>query len=209
MRGTSDSPSALTRALQEAHRGDREAFCQLCAGATLSRLLIVIGQALPARLHAKIDAEDVLQEVLDQAWRNLPSLNQVSLPGFYRWVCAIARHRVCDAVRSLDNQKRAARREEAFDRAADESVFRYDRTASDSIVRREHVARVIEALDELEPVQREVIVRRILEGFSRQEVAQMLTQTPDWVSVNLHRALARLREILRRRGMATAILQTS
>ena len=127
--------------------------------------------------------------------------------GFRRWMCAIARHRVCDVVRYYNNQKRAAKREEACPRLPDDSAFCYNRSASDSVARREHVAKVVEALDDLNPSEREVIIRLILEGCPRPEVAEMMGRTPDGVSVMLHRALAKLGRILRQRGLATTILR--
>ena len=148
-----DCSSECTHWLREARSGNREAFCKLCTETTVNRLLVVICSDLPSRLRAKIDPENILQEVLDRAWRDLKTLKEVSAPGFRRWVCAIARHRVCDVVRYYNNRKRAARREEAFPRLPDDSAFRYDHTASDSVVRREHIAKVLQADDRLEEAE--------------------------------------------------------
>ena len=181
-----DCSSGCTHWLREARSGSREAFCQLCTETTVNRLLVVICSDLPSRLRAKIDPEDVLQEVLDRAWRDLQTLRELSAPGFRHWVCAIARHRVRDVVRYYNNRKRAAKREEAFSRLPDDSAFRYDRTASDSVARREHVAKVVEALDDLNPSERKVIIHLIFGGCPRPKVAEMMGRTPDGVSVMLH-----------------------
>ena len=57
-------------------------------------------------------------------------------------------------------------------------------------------ARLVAALRQLTPEQREVVVLRIALGYSAEEVARQLGTTAGAVRVTQHRALAKLRALL-------------
>lgn len=204
-----EHPDSLTLAtwVQQARRGDRVAFDRLCTPQAVQRWLVIIGLLMPSRLRAKVDPEDILQEALARAWYDLRNLREVDGPGFYRWVSGIARHVSADVVRSFSQQKRDQQREEGFMRGGDSGVFGYSHTPSRSVVRREETARVVSLLDELKESYRQVIVYRILEGLTTQEAAARMETTPENVSVLLHRALVKVRELMDTHGLQSTIFQ--
>ena len=168
---------------------------------------MIITCLLPPRLRPKVGSEDILQEVLDQAWEGLGTLRDVSIQGFHRWVAAIARRRVLDEIRRYSTKKRDVGREERCHDSPDSSVYRYDRAASKSAIRREQAAIVADALDLLEPFEREVIVLLFLEGCSPAQVAEMMNKTSGAVYLKRHRGLAKLRDLLKARGISSTIFR--
>ncbi len=63
-------------------------------------------------------------------------------------------------------------------------------------IKREVRSTVLECIDELEPIDREIIMLRGIEQHSPQTVAELLGLTTDAVGMRYHRALKRLRERL-------------
>ncbi len=86
-----DGEERLTCWLNEARRGNKEAFGRLCGTDSWQRWLIGIACSLPPNLRSKVDPEDVLTETLEQAWRDIGGLKDVSTQGFHRWIAGISR----------------------------------------------------------------------------------------------------------------------
>ena len=59
------------------------------------------------------------------------------------------------------------------------------------------------AVDELPELYKEVLLLRYVEGLSPKEMAEILNETENVVSVRIHRGLKKLREILEAKGMQT------
>src|SRR5262249_47834353 len=72
---------------------------------------------------------------------------------------------------------------------------------SDSAMRREHAVLLADALEELPPSYREVIILSHMEGLSFPEVARRMHKTLDSVKNLWARALAKLRQILGESGI--------
>ncbi len=199
--------SRFTHLLEEARLGSREAFSKLCTKAAQDRWLKLIIYLLPRRLRSKVDPEDVLQDVRQKAWEGISSVRGEGMPGFHTWVAGIARHQVETEIRRYSAKKRDVGIEEDRHMSSDSGVIRDSHTAIKSSMRREHATKIAEVLELLEPSKREVIVRCILEGYSREEVAEMMNKKPDHVSVLRHRALAELRDLLKARGISSTIFR--
>lgn len=197
----------LTRWLNEARRGNKEAFRRLCAPDSWQRWLTAIAVSLPPHLRSRVDPEDVLLETLEQAWRHIGDLKDVSTQGFHRWISSIARHRVADIIRHHQRPRRDVRREDGSPSPSWAGAFRHDHTPSKSVARREQLAKLAALLDELSESYRAVIVYRLLEGYTTREAAETMGKTPDNVRATLHRALTRLRELLERHGIESTIFR--
>lgn len=202
-----DGGEQLTRWLNEARRGNKEAFRHLYASDSWQRWLIAIACSLPNHLRSKVDPEDVLLETLEQAWRDIGDLKDVSTSGFHRWIASISRHRVADVIRHHEQPRRDVRREEALPSSSRVAAVRDDPTPSKSVARREQVAKIAAVLDELSGPYRAVIVCRVLERYTTKEAAEMMGKSPDSVSVTLHRALTKLRELLEEHGIESTIFR--
>ena len=197
----------LTVWIRKAQAGDQAAFGRLCAPQRLQKWLVAITVSLPAHLRSKCDPADILQEALTQVWNSLSHLHEVNTEHFQRWVLKIAHNAVIDTIRHHHRQKREVDREQAL---PDWSVTGSSCRAGlpgESLARREQLQKIVEVLDLLPENYRDIIVFRVLEGYSTQEVAQMTGQSPESVSVALHRALSRLRQVVEDRGIASTIFR--
>lgn len=155
--------------VRRAQMGSAAAFEQLVVarGPELYRYLAI-------RLQNDSDARDALQEALTAAWQALPTLKQ---PGkFWPWLVAIAAHKAADVARS---------RTPVSTRALDVESST-DMDALD----------IREALDQLPPRFREVLVLRYGLRLSEQEVAHVLGIRIGTVKSRTARARAALRELM-------------
>lgn len=197
----------LTSWLNEARRGNGQAFRRLYTPESQRRWRLAAESLLPARLRAKVDPDDIVSEALVQAWRDLQNLRDVSTRRFHRWVSSILRHRVDDIVRHHGRAKRDVCRQVELPGSSVVGALGHDRTPSKSVARREQLARIVAALDELDKPHREVILLRILEGYSTREVAERMGDTIDNVAVKLHRALAKFRDLAETRGLESTLFR--
>jgi RNA polymerase sigma-70 factor, ECF subfamily len=168
------------------------------------RLRKMVGVRLDARLAARIDPSDVVQETLIDAAGLLPRyLPERPLP-FYAWLRQIAVRRL-DRLhrRHLHARKRSVGREQAMPQLSDQSVLQLasqivagGSSPSRQAIRAEQRRRVRTALTQLDERNREVLVLRFLEGLSLGDSADILGISEGAVSMRQLRALERLRELL-------------
>ncbi len=205
--GACDDRQRLTRWLNEARRGNGEAFRHLCSADSWQRWLIAITALLPRQLRPKVDPEDVLMETLEQAWRNIYDLKDVTTQGFHRWIPGIYRHRVASVIRHYKQPKRDVSREEALPGSSWGAACRDDHTPSKSAARREQSAKIAAVLDELCESHRAVVIYRYLERYTGKEVAEMMGKSPDSVRVTLCRALKKVKELCGQHGIESTIFR--
>lgn len=166
--------------LQAARGGDRGAFASLVheAAPALERLALRL-------VHHREDAEDVAQEAVFTAWRQLASFEERGR--FKAWICRILVRRALDLGR---------RRRPATDAAADAVEARHADPATIA-AERETESVLRDAIDQLPPVQRATLLLRADQGLSYEEIAYVLGSTRNAVRMNLiaaRRSLARLLE---------------
>lgn len=169
------------------------------------RLRRMIAVRLDPALAARVDPSDVVQESLMEATRKLPDYcSKPSIP-FYPWLRKIAWERLVHVhTRHLAAQRRSVRREAAKEpQLSDVSVMELaDRLAasqtspSRALARKELQRRVRDALEELQPNDREILVLRYLEGLSIEEIAAILEISAAAAGMRQLRALERLRGLL-------------
>lgn len=208
---TADSPSRAAGAdarVAAACAGDRRAFDALCHPQAQQRWLVLIGMEVPGRLRAKFDAEDVLQVTLERAWRDIATLRDASERGFDRWIIGIARHVTTDHIRRFRQQKRDPTREEGYHLTAADAGEISAATPSRVFARREQADQIIALLEELKPNYRAVIIYRIFENYNTKEVAERMDTSVENVSVLLHRALIRIRDLMEERGIVSGVFDT-
>lgn len=127
------------------------------------------------------EAYDVVQEVFLRAHRAFAGFRHDANPK--TWVMSIARNYVVDLIR-----KRQRDRKHAMDRILLEV---HDRTLSMDVV-----FEVKEALAQLKPTHREVLVLRYVDGLSARETASVLGWNEQKVRNTAKRAMMKLRKIL-------------
>jgi RNA polymerase sigma-70 factor (ECF subfamily) len=172
--------------VEAAKRGDRRALEQLLG----------IHQARVFRFGKKMcrddeDAADVLQETLLAAARTLPDFRGAS--SVSTWLYTIARS-FC--IKKRRSSKFAPAALESLDQQADQgaAVADPDRSPEEAAAGRQLQTALDTAIDSLDPMYREVLVLRDVEGLPAADVAEALGISVDAVKSRLHRARMAVRE---------------
>jgi RNA polymerase sigma-70 factor (ECF subfamily) len=160
---------------------------------------------LDPRLAARLDPSDVVQETLADAARRLPQyLAERPIP-FYAWLRQIAWERLARLhEQHVKAKKRSVAKEERWQlRLPDSSVADLagrlvGRSSSPSghLARREIIRRVRAALDQLPPLERELLVLRYVEQLPFKEVAAIQGASEGTTRTRHFRALRRVHELL-------------
>ena len=190
--------------IQQAQRGDAGAVDELLARHR-EPIRRMIGLRLDRAVAPRVDASDVVQDVLLEASKRLAEyLRDPSMP-FHLWLRCLAQDRVIDAHRrhrkaqrrSVDKEKRLHK--EWADRSSMElagQLIDRELTPATAALRHELEGRFQEVLEELADDDREIILMRHFEQLSNQEVAQSLGLTEAAAGMWHLRALRRLKTLL-------------
>jgi RNA polymerase sigma-70 factor (ECF subfamily) len=137
------------------------------------------------RLNDLQQAEDLTGEVFVRMLKALPGYQERKIP-FEAWLYRIARNLLIDEYRKNRIRQYVSLNELREVAAADESVTeRSDSAWSFEIVR--------QAMEQIEPSQREVIELRFLVGLPAKDTALVLDKTVHAVKALQHRGLQNLR----------------
>jgi RNA polymerase sigma-70 factor (ECF subfamily) len=173
--------------IARAKKGDREAF-----GILVKRYeRRVIGVAL-AVVHNQDDALELAQETFVRAFENLRSFESRS--SFSTWLYRIA------ANLAIDFWRREGRYSVLRGEDAENELRRLPSARGDSFTaatRSELGERLSNALEQLTPEHRAVILLREVEGLSYDEISEVLNCPRGTVMSRLHYARSRLRGILK------------
>jgi RNA polymerase sigma-70 factor, ECF subfamily len=182
--------------LDRIRQGDREAFTPLFQKYR-PRLAVFVHYRLSPQLRTQIEIDDVLQETLLKAYKELGNFSYHGPGSFFRWISRIAEHVIVDEARYRGREKR---------RAAEVVPFRSEsnpagpepadsKSPSRMFAQSEQVRGLMQMLDALPTNYREVILLSKVEGLSTAEVAEKLGKTRDATALLLHRALRHLRQM--------------
>jgi RNA polymerase sigma-70 factor (ECF subfamily) len=166
----------------------------------------MIDLRLDRALGRRVDASDVVQEVLLKASRRLPEYLRNPVLPFHLWLRQIARDHIVDQHR---RHRLAERRSIDRERSLDAAAF-LDRSSLDlaaqlrdpnltpaaAAVRAELERRFHAALGQLDDDDREIILLRHFEQLSNSEVARLLAISEPAAGMRHLRALRRLRTVL-------------
>jgi RNA polymerase sigma-70 factor, ECF subfamily len=173
--------------IEQARKGDTKAF-----GALVERYQRrVVGVAL-AVVHNQEDALELAQETFIRAYENLAKFESRS--SFSTWLYRIA------ANLAIDFRRREVRRPMLRGEEAENELRRLPSSIGDSYraARRSEMAqRIHEALEELTPEHRAVILLREVEGLSYDEISEVIECPRGTVMSRLHYARNHLRQILK------------
>jgi RNA polymerase sigma-70 factor (ECF subfamily) len=201
--------SETNRLLKQVAAGDSERW-NILLTRYRQRLRRMVAFRLDRRLRGRIDASDVLQEAyLDASDRLADYLQNPSMP-FYLWLRFLTRQRMLIFHRRhLGAQARDAGREvslhagtyPATTSAALAAQLLGQRTRpSEAAIRAEMKIRLQEALNSMDPLDREVLTLRHFEHLSNADAAHELGIQDSAASKRYLRALRRLKEILTKIG---------
>ncbi len=195
----------INQLLQRAAQGEQADWGKLLEQHR-ERLRRMVALRMDPRLQGRIDASDVIQETyLEAAERLAEYVRNPAMP-FFLWLRFLAGQKLVTLHRHhLGVQMRDAGREvslyrgrlpEASSAALAAQLLGHDTRPSEAAIRAEMKVRLQEALNGMEPLDREVLSLRHFEQLSLEETAQVLGITESGASRRHMRALKRLRGIL-------------
>lgn len=202
MTETNQSESAL---LQQLAAGDESVLGDLFA-LHRDRLWRMVRFRLDRRLTGRIDADDILQEAYVAAARGI-SRYVHNGQSFYVWLRSVVMQTMVDLHRHhLGAQKRDIRREQtkrpAYPEETSVSMIRHlvgkVSTPSQVAVNAESLRQLEEALEQMDPIDQEVLALRHFEELTNIEVSELLGIEQKAASIRYGRAIARLKNVLAR-----------
>ena len=159
---------------------------------------------LDRSLYGRVDTADVLQDVWLETSRRIEDYTSNPAVPFFVWIRQIAYQTIIDLHRRhLGAQKRNVSQEVSIAKSnCDTSVSIAAQLAgnltspSNVAMRGERLARLREALDSMDEIDREVLALRHFEELSNNEVAEILGIQKTTASNRYVRALKRLKQVL-------------
>lgn len=170
--------------IEQTAKRDREAFSEL-----YDRFATLVFTLAMRMLRARDDAEDLLQEVFVQVWRQAANYSR-ERGSPEAWIINIARSRAIDKLRSR------RRMEEALvltdDPARAESTENVESQVADSEAR----LTMNSALANLPEAQRRVLELAYFDGLTQSEIAARLKEPLGTVKTRMRLGIQRLRDLL-------------
>jgi len=185
--------------VRRAQQGDKEAF-EVLVRKHQGRVFAVAGGIL----HSREDVEDIAQQVFLKAYFSIKRFDQRA--AFSTWLYKITVNECWDLLR-----KRKVRplvyeadlnEEQAHTYQSREESGEYGLDASERLEAREQVEQWLECLDEKD---RAMLVLKEVQGFTVDEIAEIMGLNGNTVKVRLFRARQRVAERIRRKKRAASV----
>jgi len=165
------------------------------------RIFSYIKKHFPRELAGVLEPGDVLQDTYFEACKRLGAFSTHDGTSMFRWLVTIARHRIAYLIRMRRSLKRGGEAEKVD---LGDNVIQllgelamHRRTPSQSMILRELLIALEDAMGKLPEQYRLVITLRYLDELKPQEIAQRLGRTVGAVHQLTHRALEQVRAELR------------
>jgi RNA polymerase sigma-70 factor, ECF subfamily len=179
---SADSTIAV-QLIQQVANQDRDAFSQL-----YDRFSTLVFTLAIRMLKVRSDAEDLLQDVFVQVWRQAQNYSaQRGSPE--AWIINIARSRAIDKIRSIRRSERSFVLTD--DPARAESSENVESSAADAEAR----LTMNSALANLPEAQRRVLELAYFDGLTQTEIAARLAEPLGTIKTRMRSGIQRLRDI--------------
>ena len=199
------TPDSTDRLLDDARAGAAGAVDKLLSEFR-GPLRRIIDLRLDPAIARRVDASDIVQDVLLEANQRLVEyLKKPDMP-FHLWLRHLAQDRIIDTYRRHRvAQRRSVDREQPIARPAwaDESsvslvaqLIDSERTPTSEAIQQELLRKLTASIEQLSEDDRDVVLMRHHEGLSNQDVAKALDLTEAAASMRYLRALRRLKDVL-------------
>ena len=151
-------------------------------------------------LRSKLESMDVVQDTLIHALNGLDGFTYKNEGDFVRWLSKIADNELQGSLRRLHADKRDIRREVRLGTYGSTTGSRavgapgpiHATTPSVILSKKEDLSRLEDAIDQLKPEYREIIVLAKIEGLSYKEIGERVGKSADAVGMLLSRAMVAL-----------------
>jgi RNA polymerase sigma-70 factor (ECF subfamily) len=197
-----DDDHSAARLLARARQGDGAALDRLfqqCRG----YLVTLAGAHVQERLRAKVDASDLVQQTLLEAYRDFPRFQGSTEGEWLAWLRRMLAHNAADFVRRFrGTDKRQAGREVALPGSLASSAGGAavlpagGETPSQALVQRERQLQVTEALARLPEEYRQVVLLRNVQRLPFDEIARQMGRSRPAVQMLWTRAIRKLQTVI-------------
>jgi RNA polymerase sigma-70 factor, ECF subfamily len=199
------TPNEVTHLIDRLRTGDRHALAELFHGYR-ERLRRMVELRMDPRLRTRLDASDVLQEAyVDlagdlEAYRADPKLQPLLWMRLHvgRRLTMLHRRHLGTAMRDAGLEISLYREAlpQASSAALASMLLGRHTSPTQAAQRAERLLRIQEALNTLDPIDREVLALKHFEELSRGETAEVLGISPEAAAKRYFRALKRLKKVL-------------
>ena len=182
--------------------GDRAALNQLYS-VYAERVRWMVRFRMSRELRSKLESMDLVQDTLIHALGGLEDFTYKNEGDFVRWLSKIAENELRGSLKKLHADKRDIRREVRLGTYGPANGGGFvgapgpieATTPSVILSRKEDLAKLEEAVDELKPEYREVIVLAKIDGLSYKEIGERLGKSADAVGMLVSRAMVALTSV--------------
>jgi RNA polymerase sigma-70 factor (ECF subfamily) len=182
--------------------GDKTALNQLYT-VYAERVRWIVRFRMSKEIRSKMESMDLVQDTLLHALGGLDHFTYKNEGDFLRWLSKIAENELRGSLKKLHADKRDIRREVPLDSYVPTTKRRPVRnigpigTTTPSVImsRKEDLSKLEQAIDQLKPEYREVIVLAKIDGLSYKEMGEKLGKSADSVGMLLSRAMLALTNI--------------
>src|SRR5271167_321917 len=185
--------------VQKAQHGDKDAF-EVLVGRHQGRVFAVAGGILRNRE----DVEDIAQQVFLKAYFSLKRFDQRS--AFSTWLYKITVNECWDLLRKkkvrplVFESELSEEQAHAYHSTEQGAEFRPD--VSEQLATRQQLDRWLDCLDERD---RAMLVMKEMQGFTVEEIAEIMEINGNTVKVRLFRARQKIAERIRRKRRAAGV----
>jgi RNA polymerase sigma-70 factor (ECF subfamily) len=190
-----------TQALIDQARNGAPRAVDMLLGAQRESLRRMIALRLNPALAARVDASDVVQDVLLEASQRLQDyLRDPAMP-FHLWLRTIARDHMIDAHRRhCLAQRRSLEREQSIGSAGSNGLmgqlYDHELTPAAAALRQEMQRRLQAVLTTLDEDDRDIILMKHFEQMPNQEIAAFLGLSEPAASMRYLRAIRKVKALL-------------
>ena len=197
------SASGIAQCIRLAREGQGTALGELVDGYR-NYLRILASTCLHRELRPKADPSDVVQETLLKVHENFHQFRGTTEGEWVAWLRKILVRHLADLQRDFARDRSDVAHERSLERLVDRSsamlrnlVPAAGPSPSEQAQRRELGALVADALAELEPEDREVVILRNLHELGWAEIGERTGRSPDAARMTWARALHRMGGLLK------------
>ena len=198
-----DDPS-VSELLALAREGDAQMREQLF-DACRSYLNLLARNQVEPWMQGKVDASDIVQQTLLEAYRDFEQFQGDSEGEWVAWLRCILERNATDFIRHYrSTAKRNIRREVALPHPSDDSSIHNgfepsspDATPSQQFLQSAEALRIVEALQDLSPDHRRVIELRNLQRLKFDEIAKLMERKRPAVQMLWMRAVEKLKRLVK------------
>jgi len=199
------SPSGIARSIRLAREGEQKSLSDLL-DAHRNYLRLLAASCLHREMRGKADPSDVVQVTLLKVHENFRQFRGTTELEWMAWLRRILVHQLADIQKGFQRQRRQVSRERSLEILVDHSsamlcnmVPAPGPSPSQEAQRREAAALVADALEELEPGDRDVVILRNLHELDWNAVGEKTGRSPDAARMQWARAMLRVGGLLKAR----------